>query len=188
MLKVSIELPRFDSARSTRSLGTGADAGTARTDPSGSRYVAVESEGLFVIPFCFLFSGERVLRALELTGNNFPSSLELGSASPAGDGVHLGPHLARGKTHRALRSPATLSSCIQRFLRALTRPAGSRFCVLRSAGVAADGDPTGSWTFAQPGSTPWLFGVWWCAGGKHQAQLSSASSLSGTSPMSSSEL
>lgn len=36
MLMVSIELPRFVSARSLRSLGIGADAASSQTDPSGS--------------------------------------------------------------------------------------------------------------------------------------------------------
>jgi hypothetical protein len=60
MLMVSIELSRFDSVRSLRSLGTGADAVSARTDPSGSKNVAVESKGLFVIPM-FPIGSERVL-------------------------------------------------------------------------------------------------------------------------------
>lgn len=43
MLMVSIELRWFVSDRSHRSLGTGADAVSSQTDPSGSQSVAVES-------------------------------------------------------------------------------------------------------------------------------------------------
>lgn len=62
MLTVSIDLPRFDITCSSWSLGAGARVVTAEGDPSGSPHVAVETKGLYAIPYFFV-DGERVFES-----------------------------------------------------------------------------------------------------------------------------